>query len=229
MLPVSSSGHLALVPRLAGWPYASLPGDVRKSFEVALHAGSAPALAWVAGARMHGLTPLLLTVGPPAVAGLAGERFIEERLGGPRAVAVAQIVAGAAMLLADLRPESRRQPDALDHLAVGLGQAAALVPGVSRAGGAITAARLRGLDRRASVELSWRAALPVTLAAGALKAFRNRRTPVDPAFAAGALAAGLASAASVPLARRLAESRSLAPIAAYRMIFGGIALASGRC
>ena len=168
---MSSSGHLALVPRLLGWSYADLPADLRKTFEVALHAGSAPALLIAArrGAAPAGLPMLAVTLLPAALAGLAFERPVEERLGGMRSVALAQVLAGAALVIADRSPERRSEPDALDHLAVGLAQAAALVPGVSRSGAAMTAGRLRGLSRPAAAALSLRAALPVTVGAGALK------------------------------------------------------------
>ncbi|MGE5636103.1 MAG: undecaprenyl-diphosphate phosphatase, partial [Nocardioidaceae bacterium] len=150
LLPVSSSGHLALVPRLLGWRFTELDPEHRKLFEVALHAGSAAALARPLGAELlalgrHDLALLVLTLAPPALAGYLLERPVERRLGGERSVALAQVGAGFALWWADRRPGRRGRADTLDHLAVGLAQAAALVPGVSRAGAALTAARLRGL------------------------------------------------------------------------------------
>jgi undecaprenyl-diphosphatase len=217
------------VPSLLGWRYAELPPADRKSFEVALHAASLPALVAVARAtpRLEPL-PALLALAPPALAGLAGERLVEERLGGARTVAVAQVVAGLLLFVADVRRGTRRRPGNADFVVAGLAQAAALVPGVSRAGAAITAARLRGLERRAAVELSFGTALPVTAAAAGLKAVRaaGRPTAVPLAsLAAGVLAAGLSSAACVPLARRLPRGRPLAPVAAYRVGFGALVLA----
>jgi undecaprenyl-diphosphatase len=158
LLPVSSSGHVALLPHLLELRYRELPADARKTFEVALHAGSAPALALaLRGERWRDLHLLALTLLPPAVVGLALERPVEERLGGPRSVAAAQALAGAALLAADLRPEQRASPDALDHVAVGIGQAVALVPGVSRYGAAITATRARA-GSRARPRPRWRSA-----------------------------------------------------------------------
>jgi undecaprenyl-diphosphatase len=206
LLPVSSSGHLALVPRLLGWDYADLPADARKTFEVALHAGSAPAIALALRGQL-GRDPhlLALTLLPPAAAGLLFERPIERRLGGLRSVAVAQIVAGAALLAADRRPERRSEPGLVDYLAVGLAQAAALVPGVSRSGAALTAARLRGLSRPAAASLSLRAALPVTVGAGVLKGVRAARGGVPDelrgAVVVGATAACASALAALPLAR----------------------------
>jgi undecaprenyl-diphosphatase len=232
-LPVSSSAHLALLPRLAGWPYVELDPDVRKSFEVALHAGSAAALAMSVGRDLRelpaaDLAVLALTAGPPAVAGLVLERPIEERLGGPRAVAVAQLSAAGAMWLADRTPQRRTRPDVGDALAVGLAQALALVPGVSRAGAALTAARLRGLRRTAAATLSLRAALPVTVGAAALKALRARGAmpaALVPGFAAGAVAAFATGLAASRLAARLAGRRTVAALALYRVGLGLAALA----
>jgi undecaprenyl-diphosphatase len=222
---VSSSGHLALVPRLLDWDYADLPADARKTFEVALHAGSAPAIVLALRGQL-GRNPhlLALTLLPPAAAGLLFERPIERRLGGLRSVAVAQIVAGAALLAADRLPERRSEPDAVDHFLVGLAQAAALVPGVSRSGAALTAARLRGLSRPAAASLSLRAALPVTVGAGLLKGVRATREGV-PAELRGAVLVGAAAAcASALVALPLARGRRWSGIAIYRIALGFAAL-----
>jgi undecaprenyl-diphosphatase len=220
-LPVSSSGHLALLPHLLGWRYVELPADVRKTFEVALHAGSAPALV-LALRREPALDLRLvaLTLAPPALAGLVLERVVEERLGGPRSVAVAQVLAGAALLVADRLPERRAAPTALDHLAVGAAQALALAPGVSRCGAALTAARRRGLSREASASLALRAAIPVTAGAGLLKGARIAREGVAPGLR-GPLAAGAAAAfASALAALPLARGTRWGPLAGYRIALG---------
>jgi len=225
LLPVSSSGHLALVPRLLGWDYAELPPDARKTFEVALHAGSAPALALaLRGELLRAPHLQALTVLPAAVIGLAFERQIEARLGGVRSVALAQIVGGLALLAADRRPERRSAVSAGDHLAVGCAQAAALIPGVSRSGAALTAARLRGLSREAAADLALRAALPVTVGAGLLKGVRAVQNGVPrelrgPAGAGAAAALGSALAA-LPLAR----GTRWRAISAYRVALGAAAL-----
>ena len=209
------------MPRLLGWSYAELPPHVRKTFEVALHAGSAPALVLALRGRPRGdLRLLALTLAPPAVTGLVFERPVERRLGGLRSVAAAQALAGVALLLADRAPQRRSAPDALDHLAVGGAQALALVPGVSRSGAALTAARARGLTREASASLALWAALPVTLGAGLLKGARLARAGIDPGLRiplAAGTAASLASAlAALPLARRTRWG----PVAGYRIALG---------
>jgi undecaprenyl-diphosphatase len=218
---VSSSGHVALLPHLLGWDYGELPADVRKTFEVALHAGSAPALVLALRHQPPLDRRLLaLTLAPPALAGLLLERFIEERLGGPRSVAAAQVLAGVALLMADRVTERRAAPTASDHLAVGAAQALALVPGVSRSGAALTAARSRGLTRAAAASLALRAAIPVTAGAGVLKGVRIVREGVAGdlrgPLAAGAVAALASALAALPLARNTRWT----PVAAYRIALG---------
>jgi undecaprenyl-diphosphatase len=216
---------MALVPQVFDWDYAELAPDVRKTFEVALHAGSAPALFVALRRRGLGqLRHLGLTLLPPALVGGLFEDAVERRLGSIAWVRNAQVAAGMALLLADLAPERRDSPDAHDHVAVGLAQAAALAPGVSRAGAALTAARCRGLSRSASLLLSLRAAVPVTLAAGALKAFRTARKPLAPELraplAVGWAAALISGLASLPLLRLLERPAPLRALAGYRIVLG---------
>jgi undecaprenyl-diphosphatase len=218
---VSSSGHVVLLPHLLGWDYVELPADVRKTVEVALHAGSAPALALALRHQRPGdLRPLALTFAAPAVAGLLLESFIEERLGSPRSVAVAQVVAGVALLAADRAPERRSEPSAADHLAVGAAQALALAPGVSRSGAALTVARCRGLSREAAAGLALRAAIPVTTGAGVLKGVRIARRGIPPdlraPLAAGMAAAFVSALAALPLARHTRWGG----LASYRIALG---------
>lgn len=235
---MSSSAHLTLVPALAGWSYSGLEPEVRKSFEVAVHAGSAAALALalrheLATLRRGELASILLSALPPGLAGLAFERQVERRLGHIRALGVTQVAAGLALWLADRRGGTeRQQPGTLDHLAVGLGEALALVPGVSRSGAALTAARLRGLSRAAAGRLSRRTALPVVGGAVALKGWRTARGGVPrellPAFAAGASASFAAALAAAGLVAHLDRARSYAPYGAYRVALGLATVALAR-
>lgn len=241
-MPVSSSGHLVLVPELLGWPYAELDPELRKSFEVALHAGTAAALLWalrhevadvVGGMSARRAVHIAVTFAPAAYAGLRWERPIERRLGSARSVAAAQVVAGIALWAADRTCATRRADDAttLDHLLVGMGQAAALVPGVSRNGATLTAARLRGFRRVDANRISRRAALPVIVGATVLKGVRLAKRGLPPGiagpFAAGAATAFASTLASAPLVAAADRSRSYAPFAAYRIALGAVALAAG--
>ncbi len=105
LLPVSSSAHITLMPRLLRWPYASLDGAQRKSFELAVHAGAGVALAAFGGALRAGGRPgaavLAAAVGPPALAGVVLRGVVERRLGGPRQLAFGLAAGAAAMALAE--------------------------------------------------------------------------------------------------------------------------------
>jgi undecaprenyl-diphosphatase len=240
LLPVSSSAHTTLVPWLLGWPYAELDAELRKAFEVALHAGTAAALLVglrrEVGEAMRGfdrrrLTLVLGSFVPPAIVGYTLERPIEERLGTPPTIAVGLLLGSAAMAVADRRGAvGRRRSDAnlVDALALGVAQACALVPGASRNGMTLAAARARGFDRTDANELSRHVALPIIVGASVLKGVRlaRRRLPsgVGSAFAAGVGAAFASTLASTWLIRQVERDRSLAPYAAYRTLLAAVVL-----
>src|SRR3954469_23999212 len=234
LLPISSSGHTDLVPWLLGWEYAELDGELRKAFGVALHAGTAAALLValrheVADAATdfdHRRAVLLLgSFTPPAIVGYVLERPIERRLGTPRSIAVGLLAGALAMAWADAVGESsrsREDADAADALALGVAQACALMPGVSRNGATLAAARLRRFTREDANALSRHVALPIILGATALKGTRLLRRGVPPplrrAFAAGAASAFASTLASTWLIRQVERDRSLAPYAVYRVV-----------
>jgi undecaprenyl-diphosphatase len=239
LLPISSSGHVTLVPWLAGWRYEELDPELRKAFEVALHAGTAAALVITLRAEVvEALTELdgrrLALIGlscaPPALVAVAFERPIERRLGTPGTVAAGLLVGSALMLAADDAPRTRRRQDAgaLDGLWIGLAQASALMPGVSRNGATLAAARLRGFDREDANVLSRHAALPIILAASALKGWRLARRGVAPearaALALGTVAAFASTLASASVIRLVERDRSLAPYAAYRAALAAVVI-----
>ena len=233
LLPVSSSAHTSLIALLLGWPYGELDGEPRKSFELALHAGAGVALALdmrrelIDAARRldaRRVVVVALSLLPPALAGLLLRGPIERRLGRPDTIAAGLAAGGVAMAFADAagRAGDRAQDDARpgDGLALGLAQALALVPGISRYGATLTVARARGFSPVAAQELSWHAALPVVLGASALEATRLARRPQpahSPApLAIGAAGAFVSTALSARALRRRAP-RSLLPFALYRL------------
>jgi undecaprenyl-diphosphatase len=230
VLPVSSSGHLVLIPALLDWPYARLPADVRKAFEVALHMGAGLALAWLlrddARAALRDPVGTTVLTAPAAAIALAFEDRIEEKASDPKVVAAAMIVGGTALGAAGAVPrtEGARHLRAGDKLIVGAAQAAALVPGVSRNGATLTAARALGLDRETAARISWQAGLPIIGGATVLKLVRLTQRGLDPElrmpFAAGAGAAFAATLASAPLL----QIRHQRVIAAYRVALGAFAL-----
>jgi undecaprenyl-diphosphatase len=235
LLPISSSSHTALIPWLLRWRCAELDPRRRRAFEVALHAGAAAALVLDAGSRPFArgrrlpsarrARVLVLATLPPALAGYALEEVIDRRLSGPRAMAIGLLAGGAAMAVGEAlaaggkRPA--REPSAVDGLLVGLAQALALVPGVSRNGAVLAVARARGLDRAEAGRLSWEAGIPVIAGAGLLKArgaaggeLGGMRAPL----AAGATAAFASTAIGVRRMRRAPGRAPLAAYAAYRTL-----------
>jgi undecaprenyl-diphosphatase len=136
------------------------------------------------------------------------------------------------MAVADRRPQrrGRERSEPADGVALGIAQAAALVPGVSRNGATLTAARWRGFTRRHANLLSRTVALPVILAAAGLKGARLRRRglPAEqrPAFAAGVSASFASTLGSQALIRVVERDSSLLPYAAYRVGLGGIVIAT---
>jgi undecaprenyl-diphosphatase len=241
LLPVSSSGHVAVVPWLLGWPYSGLDGELRKAFEVALHAGTAAALLVglrqevadaARGLDRRRLQLVVLSFLPAAVAGYALERPIERRLGTPATIAAGLVAGSVAMAVADLRSSGlRRREDAgaLDALVLGVAQACALVPGVSRNGATLAAARARGFAREDANVLSRHVALPIIVGATALKGTRLARRGLPAgttrAFVAGIAASFAATLASIRIIRQVERDRSLLPYAAYRLVLAGVVAA----
>jgi undecaprenyl-diphosphatase len=239
LLPVSSSGHLVLLPAMLGWRYRDFDPEIRKSVEVALHAGGAMALLiglrkevaeYVRSFRLHNLATLTLSFAPAAVIALRFERPIERRLSEPYPVAIALLLGSAAMAVADGRPEGRTRDDAtlVDAIVIGAAQAFALAPGVSRNGATLTAARWRGFRRGDANVISRQIALPVIVGASVLKGARLARREFPPGLgtgmAAGALAAFTSTLVSMRLIAMLERSRSLLPYVAYRTALGTAAL-----
>jgi undecaprenyl-diphosphatase len=243
LLPVSSSAHIVLIPWLAGWDWEAIDPEVRKSFEVALHTGAAAAL--LVGQRQMILEELrgfdcrralllALSFLPAAIVGYTLERPIEQRLGGPRATAYGLLGGAAAMLVADTRPQRRGRGEATvaDGLALGVAQAAALAPGVSRNGITLAAARWRGFSRGQANLLSRTIALPIIVGATALKGSRLARRGTTPelrrSLAIGVAASFASTLASQRLIGLVERDRALWPYAAYRAGLAAAVLAKLR-
>jgi undecaprenyl-diphosphatase len=219
LLPISSSAHIGLVLR------DRVTGAERKEFEVALHAGTALALA--AGVRAPRWRFWMAATAPPAIAGLLFERVVEERLGTPRTIALGLVAGGAAMAWADRAPTRRSadEADVRDGWWLGAAQTLALMPGVSRSGATRAVARRRGFGRADAAALSREVALPVLVGAATLKGARlaARRPPVRSLrpLAAGAAAAAASSWAAL---RIDADELPLRAWAAYRAVLAAAVL-----
>jgi undecaprenyl-diphosphatase len=190
---------------------------------VALHAGTVAALLIVPrrklGARELGV--VVLACLPPAVAGALLQDPIERRLGTPASIAAGLLGGGVAMAVADRRggrERTRTDAGAADAVALGLAQALALIPGVSRSGATRATARWRGFSPAEAAALSSAVGLPVTLGALALKgtqALHSDRSEWG-ALSAGALAAFSSTVVSAAVTRRVGRGHSLMPYAVYR-------------
>jgi undecaprenyl-diphosphatase len=192
LLPISSSGHLILVPWAADWTYLKENDRFNQTFDVALHLGTLVAVGayfWADIVRLVGAfvrslgrrridTPderiawfVLVATIPAGIVGLAGEDAIADSLGEPWQIAIL-LAAGAVLLWwADRTPQERSMGDLrLRHAVVmGMAQALALAPGVSRSGITITAGRFMRLDRDAAARFSFLLLLPTVLGALLLK------------------------------------------------------------
>jgi undecaprenyl-diphosphatase len=237
LLPISSSGHVELIPWLLHWDYDQLDDELRKSFEVVVHAGTAAALLItlrdevdeaVRGLNARRLALIALSFAPPAVVGYTLERPIEGRFGTPPTIAAALVIGAIAMAWSDRAAQERTHSEAgaADALWLGVAQACALVPGISRNGATLAAARARRFTREDANRLSRHAALPVIAGATALKGWRLKRRGLPPGtavpFAAGALAAFASTLGSTWLIRQVERDRSLLPYAAYRVALAGL-------
>jgi len=192
LLPISSSGHLILVPWLGDWTYLEQNDAFNQTFDVALHLGTLVAViayfrrdiaelaAALAGsiARRRIRTPaertawvVAVATVPAAVVGGLGESLIAEHFGEPWQIAIFLAVFAVVLWLADRRPERSAMQDVGLWGAFGIGcaQVLALMPGVSRSGITISAARFLGLTRDEAARLSFLLLAPIVLGAVLLK------------------------------------------------------------
>lgn len=192
LLPISSSGHLILVPWLFEWEYLEAHEEFNQTFDVALHVGTLVAVvayfradvarltvAWVGSVRRRRMeTPdervawfVAIATVPAAVIGALGESFIAEHLGEPWQIAIFLAVFGVLLWIADRTPATRRMSDLGPGtaLTVGLAQSLALMPGVSRSGITITAGRFLGLDRDSAARFSFLLLIPIVFGASLWK------------------------------------------------------------
>ena len=191
-LPISSSGHLILVPWLGDFHYLKDHPVFNKTFDVALHLGTlvgviayfrVEVLALIRGAlsalRSRSITTsserlavmVAIASVPAALVGAAGQDFIDRKLGDPWQIAILLAVFGLVLAWADRRPERRDMESvrARDAVIVGAAQAVALAPGVSRSGITISASRFLGLDRDSAARFSFLLLVPVTAGAVLVK------------------------------------------------------------
>lgn len=250
-LPISSSGHLLLVPWLFGWDDFE-SADVEKAFDVALHLGTLVAAIFYFrkdlvvyvrdGLRLvihreRPATPegrlawlLVLSTVPAALVGAVLESWIDDKLGKPVIIAVSLIVFGLLLGWAD-RSIGQRKVDgyrARDAVIVGAAEALALNPGTSRSGITITAARRLGFDRDAVARLSFLMMIPVTTGAIVFKLAKLVADGIPDGLLApmivGIITSGISGWLAVWGTLRLVRTRSFNPFVIYRLGLGLLVL-----
>lgn len=247
-LPISSSGHLIIVPWLLGW------NDPGLTFDVALHIGTGLALLayfwreWLVLIRafFKGITSaagrrttewrllwlIMLASVPGAVMGVLFEEPIGQLLRSPVQVAVLLMLFGVLLWFVDRRASQRRTLQGLtwkDGLVVGFSQAAALIPGVSRSGATITAGLALGLTRDAAARYSFLIGTPITLGAGVygMRNFARTGIPDDERmfFLAGMLTSAVVGWLAVRfLLQWFLRHGTLTPFVVYRLLAGATVL-----
>ncbi|MER3396253.1 MAG: undecaprenyl-diphosphatase [Acidimicrobiia bacterium] len=244
--PISSSGHLLVVRWLLGWELGS--AAVEKSFDAAVHLGTAAAavvflrrelFAMMRSTlsrhsdrqtRLYRRLGILVVVAsiPAALAGVAGERFVEERLGSPLLVAVQLAIFGVLLLIVERISTKTRNLDKIgtaDALTIGTAQVLALSPGVSRSGITITAGLARGFDSSNATKFSFLLLVPVTTGAGAFKVISmiqgGWESQLLLPFAVGIGASAIAGFAAAWFLSTLVKTRSFLPFVIYRVIAAG--------
>src|SRR5581483_2064324 len=249
--PISSSGHLILVPWLFGWPILN-NASVNKTFDVALHLGTlvgalvyfrvdvARSLAaWVRSIRARSIsTPdervawaLVVVTIPGAFAGATLQGVIEDKLGAPWLIAVMLAVFALVLYVVDRRARSDKQVKdvtVMGGLGLGIAQALALQPGVSRSGITITAARVYGLDRASAARFSFLLSLPIIAGAGLFKGIDLARNGLPQGMAGpfvwGTLAAAVSGFLVIAFLLSFLRTKDFLVFLVYRIAAAGFVL-----
>ena len=242
-LPISSSAHLALAPWLLHWP------DPGLAFDVALHFGTLVAVLWyfrrewvslaraawqivttrkiVTIEQRRALYVIIATI-PGGIFGLLLEKKAETTLRNPALIATALIIMGGILWVVDrVRPEARdmNQLRTSDAIWIGLAQAFALIPGVSRSGATITAGRGLGLDRNGAAAFSFLLSMPIIAAAAILKVPHVlRESGLSTPLLVGVLASAVSGWVAISALLKYVSRHSYGAFALYRVVVGAIVL-----
>ena len=242
-LPISSSAHLTLAPWILGW------NDPGLSFDVALHLGTLVAVLWyfraewarlaraaISVSRQGGrlVTPdewqvalLVVATIPGGVAGFALERKADEAFRSPTLIACALIGMGVVLWAVDRWAGRERTIGTLtwrDAIAIGIAQAFALVPGVSRSGATITAGRALRLNRESAAVFSFLMSMPIIAAAAVLKLPHVIREGITMPLVIGVVTAAVSGWLAIAIVLRYVKSHSYGAFAVYRVVVGAAVL-----
>jgi undecaprenyl-diphosphatase len=233
-LPVSSSAHLIIVPWLMRWD------DPGLAFDVALHLGTLLALLiyywreWLEmGLSLASGDPvprrllflLILASVPGAIIGVAFEKQAETIFRTPALIAGATAVLGIILWMADRYGGQKRSITdltVLDAVVIGLSQALAIVPGVSRSGATITMARMLGIEREDAANFSFLMATPIIAGAGMVETPRIALSGLNVQLGWGFVAAAVFGLLAIAGLIRFVRTRSYRPFAWYRVAFAAL-------
>ena len=241
-LPISSSAHLILVPRLSGWP------DQGLAFDVAVHVGTLSAVlayfrhelvqlahGWFLSLRTRTLNRdarlawgVLIGTIPVGLCGLLFKDVVETSLRSAEVIAIATIAFGLLLWWADARGRRLRDEHSLrltDILIVGVAQAIELIPGTSRSGITMTAGLAIGLTRAAAARFSFLLSIPVIVLAGGLEGLDllEATAPVPwMAILVGTATSAVSAYLCIHFFLRLIERLGMLPFVIYRLLLGAL-------
>ncbi len=241
-LPISSSAHLILFPKLNGW------ADQGLAFDVAVHVGTLTAVVWyfrrdlqviirdgfasLVQKRKVGDSNLFWAVGfgtiPVGLAGLLFKDYVETALRSPLVIACTTVIFGLLLWWADAQGRRVRNEHTIgwrDVLVIGIAQAIALIPGTSRSGITMTAGLMMGLTRAAAARFSFLLSIPVIVLAGGLNTLDliKGAAPVDwAALGLGVLFSALSAYLCIFLFLKMLERIGMLPFVVYRLILGAV-------
>jgi len=246
-LPISSSGHLILVPWLFGWnDFNDI--EIQRAFDTALHLGTLVAVLFYLRSDLvpyvrEGIKVVVapnkanksvgrrawmfvLSAVPAGIAGALAESWITEKLGTPALIAVSLMLFGVVLVWADRQTGTRDMESftTRDALLIGAAQVLALNPGTSRSGITITAARKFGFSRDAAARVSFLMSVPVIGGAVILKLTKLAKDGIPEGLLTpmivGIIASGISGWIAMWGMIRLLRSRSFTPFVMYRFAVG---------
>jgi undecaprenyl-diphosphatase len=250
-LPISSSGHLIIVPWMFGWDEVSDDEQFKHTFDVATNIGTLLAVvayfwrdllrmlgAWLGTLRRRSIAThdekvawlVVVASVPAAAAGALGEKFLESNFGQPWQIGILIAVFAILLGIADRRPETAAIDDlSMRHaLGVGCAQALALMPGVSRSGITITAGRFLGLGRDAAARFSFLIYTPIVLGAVLYKAVKLPGEPLpdgwQTTFLLGITGAAIAGFAAIWGLLAYLRRHDYTPFVVYRLAVAALIL-----
>jgi len=243
-LPVSSSAHLILIPKLMQWP------DQGLAFDVAIHVGTLVAvityfrkelklmiidwLGYLSGKKATANSRLAWAIGfgtiPVGLAGLLFNNYIANNMRATWIIAASTIAFGVLLAIASLVAKQKRDERHLnwkDVLIIGCAQAVALIPGTSRSGITLTAGLFSGLTRQAAARYSFLLSIPVIILAGGFEMFKliKSETMIDyQALGFGFVVAMISGYACIGIFLKLLDRFGVMPFVIYRVTLGVILL-----